>query len=398
MCRLLACTITAALCGCSASLCEPPRQVVTPSSSTERGTLQYGQFQFEETSQSWVNQSLVARSDGSVVCVTCSGIFSIDGSFHQTASLEGASPSGVVVAPDDSIYTMVPGRDRGTTDIVALSRSGATHWRSTLGTRFERIGLAASNDSLYASAAPFDETSQLQTTTLFAFDAATGAQRTVATGVQLIGPAHRGVITIAPHELSAAPTVQQIDPAGNVAWSHTIHVSNGTLPAIGGSLGASDGGVIVFGTTIYNVDLGDLVIHIPAANINRDNGFVVAFDATGATRWGFAVDSGGVTHVAATAQGELLVASQRQVGGGLLSPQIDTYLAVATPAGVTRSLTIDGAGIQEILGLAAAPDGAAWIQVLNARSSDDDDELPPIAQIGDHGFPELGVYLFKIVP
>ena len=390
---VLVCMI-AILAGCSADLCQPPRQVVAPSSNTERGSLQFGQFQFEAVGFPRVTPSLAARADGGVACVTCNGIFSIDASFHSIGRLDSRDSGGVVAAPDHAIYAKVPGSQLGTTDIVALTASGTVRWRSTIGTPAEAVDLIGSDDSLYVNAAPRDDTSQLTQTTLFALDAATGAQRIVATGLSVIGPSHRGVIVVPPHEAMVQPTVQQIDPDGHLVWSHQIQSS--TPPAFLGTLATADGGVLVFGLVYANVDLGDRTI--PIANLHPENGFVAAFDATGATQWGFAVDSGGVTHVAVTPDGQLLVASERQVGGGLFSPEIDTYLAVATTAGVIRSLTIDGFGAQQIRGLAAAPDGTAWIQVDNARTSDSPNEPPSILQIGGKHFPEEGSYLFKIVP
>lgn len=69
---------------------------------------------------------------------------------------------------------------------------------------------------------------------------------------------------------------------------------------------------------------------------------------------------------------------------------------MATPAGISRTLRIDGSGHQVIGGLAAAPDGTVWVQV----SSFVDDDLPPepVFQIGDHIFMDPGEYLFQIVP
>ena len=393
MCRILACVTPAILAACSTDLCQPPRQVVAPSSSTEPGSLQFGQFQFEAAIRSPVTRSLAAGSDGIVACATCSGIFSIDTSYHSIGSLDTRGVGGVV-AHDDAIYAKIPGSQLDTTDIVAFSPSGTPRWRSTLGTAPESVDLIASDDSVYVSAVPRDSTSQLTQRTLFAIDAATGAQRTVATGLHVIGPSHRGVIAVALSDSRPQRTVQQIDPDGNVVWSHSIQSTLG--PELASTLATADGLVAVFGLVFSDVDLGERTI--PIVNINRENGFVAAFDATGATQWAFPVDSGGVTHVATTPQGQLLVASQRQVGGGLLSPEIDTYLSVATTAGVVRSLTIDGVGIQEIRGLAAAPDGTAWIQVDNLITSDSENEPPAILQVSGKHFPEVGTYLFKIVP
>jgi hypothetical protein len=389
MWRVLTCTIAAALCGCTTDPCDHHDQVVAPSSSTEPGTLQSGQLLSGTSTQRSDTPALVARSDGTVVCVTCAGIVMFDPLLRPIGSIDTAGPSGVAVAADDSIYAVLPGGVAGTADIAAISPSGAVRWRSTVHVASPMVRLIASDDGLYAGGQSFPR-DQLPQTTLIAIDPATGAQRSLATGVTPLGPAHRGVMALA----SASPlTVQQIAPDGSVAWSHAIQ---GSTVELAGSVATPDGGVIVYGTSYSAIDLGDRTVTVPRPNV--DNGIVVAFDASGATQWAFAVGTGGITHLARTAGGELLIASEHQVGGGLNSPQIDTYLAIATPTGVTRSLTIDGAGIQEILGLAAAPDGAAWITVQNEPTGDSPNELPPIAQIGEHRFPNLGTYLFKIVP
>ena len=69
--------------------------------------------------------------------------------------------------------------------------------------------------------------SALPQPTLFAIDPATGALRTVAStgarNVAVIGPAHRGVIARA---LADPPAVQQLDPTGNVVWSHPLRADN----------------------------------------------------------------------------------------------------------------------------------------------------------------------------
>jgi outer membrane protein assembly factor BamB len=218
--------------------------------------------------------------------------------------------------------------------------------------------------------------------------------------VAVIGPAHRGVIARA---LADPPAVQQLDPTGNVVWSHPLRADN--PPEINGSLPSADGGVIVFGTLFGDLDLGELTIHFTPGDVS--DGFIVSFDATGATRWGYAVPDAGVARLTAigatkpgNAAGEdrFVATGQRQVGGSQLAPDIDSYLILATTAGVTRQLAIGGPGIQDLLAMAAAPDGAVWAQVLNVASTDDRPEPAPVVEIGEHRFTDSGVYLFKIVP
>jgi hypothetical protein len=393
------CVITAALCGCSANVCDDPDEVVAPSSSTAPGTVQRGLRQSDDVARSAA--SLAVRSDGTVICVTCASIATFDPSLRQLGRVAAQGRAGVVVTADDSIFAVRLGSEPGTIDIIALSPAGTIRWRSPVDS--EAVDLFASDDNLYAVARLADANGQQRPRTVFAVDPATGALHTIATTFSPIGPAHRGILAV-----SAVPGppgslgIDQIDPAGNIAWSHIVRSFVG---AFAGSAPIADGGVIVFGSTYSDVDLGDATITIPARD--RENGFVAAFDATGATRWAFAVETGGVTHlavaadaapgVAVTADSRLFIAS-RTVSGSDLSPRIDSHLAVATPAGVTRSLTIDGDGDQKIIGLAAAVDGAAWIQLENTRSIGDFDDEPPLAHIGSLRFPAPGLYLFELVP
>jgi hypothetical protein len=399
--RSLAWAVAVILAACGADPCPPVGRVVASSTSTDPGTVQSGLLQASDDWQLSATAALAVRSDGTVICVTCTGVVTLGPSLRRLGGLGTPGPAGVVVARDDSIFAVVPGDDIETTDVVALDPTGQIRWRSTLGTRTVSVKLIASDDGLYAWAQPFTQQSALQHVTLFAIDPTTGALRSVATDAAVIGPAHRGVIARAPADPAA---LQQLDPAGNIVWSHPFRAFHS--PEINGSLPSADGGVIVFGTIFSDLDLGDLMIRFTPGDVS--DGVIISFDATGATRWGYAAHNGGIAQLTAISgadrQGDpagedrFIAAGQRQVGGGLLSPDIDSYLILATPTGVTRQLTIGGPGIQDLFAIAAAPDGAVWAQVLNVISTDDHPEPAPVIEIGDHRFADSGVYLFKIVP
>lgn len=363
--------------------------------------MQSGVLQSSGAWQHSATPALAVRSDGTVVCVTCTGVVAFEPSLRQRGGLDATGPAGVVVAHDDSIFAVVPGTDVDTTEIVALEPTGQIRWRSTIGTRTVSVKLIASDDGLYAWAQRFSQMSRLPESTLFAVDTATGALRSMATDVGVIGPAHRGVIGGA---ATSAPAVAQLDPTGKVVWSHAI--GGFIRPALNGSLPTADGGVIVFGTIFGELDLGDLTIPWTPGPVSR--GVIIRFDANGATQWGYAVDDGGVTQLVAIAAADpqrgiageerFVAAGGRQVGGSMFSPDDDSFLTVATSAGVTRQLTLGGRGIQDLFGIAAAPDGAVWVQLLNLTSADEGDDPPPILEIGDQQFTDSGVLLFKIVP
>jgi hypothetical protein len=73
----------------------------------------------------------------------------------------------------------------------------------------------------------------------------------------------------------------------------------------------------------------------------------------------------------------------------------ESFLSLATPAGIVRTHRIGGVADQDIMGLAASTDGLAWVQVSSYGGEDQPD---PVLRIGEHEFEEAGTYLFGIVP
>ena len=151
-----------------------------------------------------------------------------------------------------------------------------------------------------------------------------------------------------------------------------------------------DGGVVVYGNAGSSADFGDLTFGSGA--------FVASFDRTGATQWAFSVQDLDVLRgIAVSRTGDILIGSQIGERSLSVSSRVDTYVSIATPAGVFRTVKLDGAGAQLFATLAAASDGTAWVQVRNARSEFPVSDPDPAMQIGDQTFTDEGTYLLKIV-
>lgn len=374
MWQVMVCSVAVVFAGCADDTCGLG-EVIERSSSTEPGTLQQG-IKYESLAP-W---AVAARSDGGVVCVTCNGLVAFD------AQLRGARadvdmPRGVAVAPDDAIYALTPGANPDVAELVALSPAGEQRWKTEI-SRNSTQGLAvfvATTEGPYVTATVGGA--------ITGFDAATGARRRVASGQSLLGAAHGGVYT-AEREAPGAVALHHLDPDGNATWSRTLASTTDGLE-LRGAVASPDGGAVVFGSTPWTLDLGDRTLPVTRSPTE----FVAAFDASGATRWAFA-PSFYIRSMAATAQGDLLIAGV--TGGGVVGPASDAYLSLVTADGaVVRTLSITGSGHQSIAAVAPTPDGLAWLQI---NSSSDDNQPPPVMQIGDHTFAEAGTYLFKLVP
>jgi hypothetical protein len=85
-------------CNVSGSYCEQPHLVLS-SSDTQPGTVRAAAvFRTYAT-------GVAALSDGSVVCLTCTGPVVLDVGLHQTRGIDQISPY-VAVGPDDTIYAL----------------------------------------------------------------------------------------------------------------------------------------------------------------------------------------------------------------------------------------------------------------------------------------------------
>ncbi|HEX8106361.1 MAG TPA: hypothetical protein VF516_01485 [Kofleriaceae bacterium] len=367
------------------------KQVVAPSSSREPGTLQYGVLHSQGTFFDVPISSapVAVRSDGSVVGATCSGVVAFDATLHETGRVDLDSRSNafavnVAVAPDDAVYALVPEGMIRIDDLDHVSTAREARWITPVGAT---LGvLVAGTEGPYTEP-DSDFGVPPQNFTIHGFDALTGQPRTVASGQYLLAAARGGGVFTVEQQGKQSATLRRLDPDGTAVWSRTLTSTFDGL-VIQGAAAAADGGVIVFGDSPTPVDFGDRTLASPGQ-------FVAGFDVSGMTRWGF-TSASFITHIAQTAQGEILIAGDTALGGGEGAFSTDASLSVATQAGISRTLYIRGPGDQRITGLAATPDGFAWIAVTNFRH--DDPEPEPVIQIGAHTFPDSGGYLFKIVP
>ncbi|MGH7634514.1 MAG: hypothetical protein ACRENC_12340, partial [Gemmatimonadaceae bacterium] len=380
----------AAACSSPDTHCEV-KQVVTPSSSREPGTLQYGVLHSRGQFGPSLWNSVAARSDGRVACVTCSGIVAFDAMLRETGRVDGAF--GIFAsAPDDTVYALASGAIIRMADLDHLSAASVQQWPAPVEPTITSVIVAGAEgpytgmriDSMFGTSA--------SDPAVRGFDAMTGQPRTVASGQFLLAAEPGGGVLTAEGQRTQTATLRRLDPSGMVVWSRTLSSNEGLT--IYGAAVAADGGVSVFGQSGSAVDFGD-------HTLSSSGWFVAGFDASGATQWAFpyAVPAVGtspnfITHIAQTADGALVIAGQEGVLGGI-PPNVDSTLSVATPAGISRTLRVSGSGHQTIDGLAAAPDGAMWVYV----SSFVDDDVPdPVLYIGDHIFTDPGGYLFKLVP
>lgn len=386
MWRVIACVVISVLAACTSEDCDEPLEILAPSSGSGPGALRLGML-MSRTPYAMSQQPLAARSDGSVVCSTCSGIVVLDGDLREIGRtrLGGAS---IVVAPDDSTYAITPGADFRGAEVVALSALGEPRWTVPIAPRPFKI-VAGTEGPYVGVLVPRTDGSVLPMGTIIELDAATGEPRTVTTGHVLLGASRLGALTvtteIAP---SLTVTVHQLDRAGIVVWSHALAAGSSTVQ-LGGALGTPDGGAIIFGSTPAMLDFGDHTLAVT----RFPSSFVAGFDADGQTRWAFEIGALRIMSAALTAQGEILIATFQ--GGSYPGPEADAYLHVATPSGVMRTLTVDGPGNQFIHGVADASDGLAWLQVDTGRF--DDNWPDPVMQIADRSFPVEGTYLLKLV-
>jgi len=364
------------------------KHVVASSSSSEPGTLQYGvRHSPDNVLVPLFDGSVAVRSDGSGLCATCSGIVAFDATLHEMGRVDlGPQGSGFVaqlaVAPDDAVYAIVPGGIIRIDDLAQVSTVSAARWMAPVGASGV---IVAGTEGPYTGPG-YDFGSPVQDFTIRGFDALTGQPRTIASGQYLLAAARGGgVFTVEPQGQQST-TLRRLGPDGLVSWSRTLASADGL--SIDGAVATADGGVNVSGSSSSAVDFGDHTLASPGA-------FVAGFDVAGVTQWAFTA-APFVTHIALTAQGEILMAGDTAPGGGEGTLSTDAFLSVATPAGISRTLHITGPGDQRITALAAAPDGSAWINVGNFRH--DDAEPDPMMQIGDHTFSEAGGYLFKIEP
>jgi hypothetical protein len=347
--------------------CTDPIEVVS-SSDSQPGTLRAG-IKIRS-----YQDALASRADGSVVCLTCTGLMTLDSQLREKSRIETAPPTNVVTTPDGSIYatTSTASANGAIYELVAVSPENRPKWQ---------VALPAPSAGIVADArGPYVQHGSMIT----GFDAATGESRTISAGAQkLIGGASDGVFTV--EETQEAVTLRHIASGGDVVWQRMVKGGR-----ITGSAAAPGGGHVFIGGAGGPLDLGDRVLPSPDG---KWFGFVVGIDPGGVTQWAFAVSSTSLSHVAVTPQGDILLAGSIGIQA---EHHFDAFLSTATPAGLVRTLRFSGPSDQEVIALTASPDGLAWVMV-SSRSSLEGDPAA-VLEINGHEFDEPGDYLFGIVP
>jgi hypothetical protein len=375
----LCCLATA--CGTSGDLPPPcvADRIVPSSSSREPGTLQDGLILSRDDASVRGDDpatpfTVAARPGGGVLCAMCGGVVAFTADLDRHVRVDTGGPARIAVAPDDGFYALVHEAATGGTNLVAYSGANEVRWTQPLAG--DPSGVSAAAEGPYVQLA----------SNILGFDALTGELRSTATVEGgLIASARGSVFTTTAGQ--NAVTLRRLDPAGGVMWSHTITAVTNDPWLIQGYAANADGAMVIFGSTSTTLDFGDRMF------VPHGNWFIAGFDATGATQGAFSYNTF-TTHIAVTAQGEILIAGQDIP----VQADVETnaVLSVATLDGISRTLHIDGPGPQVIDGLTVTPDGIAWISVSTYKF--DYDTQDPVMQLGGQTFTEAGAYLFKIVP
>jgi hypothetical protein len=353
------------------------------SSGTAPGTLLSG-----IRSESSVSMFAV-RSDGSLVCTTCSGLVVLDPELRQIGHASPPSIHRLAIAPDDAMYGLEGESERDHAQLVALSPAGQVRWTAPIALAEGAGGLVAGVEGPYVvEAVRASGGSAVTGLAIERFDPATGERHTVASNQALLGAAHGGGVFTRESPDAHSATLHRLDAAGTPVWSRTLASTriNDSLD-LRGAVATPDGGAVVFGVSQGTIDFGDRTL-IP----DGMGYFVAGLDSAGATRWAFS-PLFRVGYLAVSGNDQILLATEPNDWNFRFA---DPALAVATPAGISRTLNFTGPGLQQAEGLAVTPDGLVWLQILN--SPDPDLGGPSTMHVGDLTFTDPGTYLFKIVP
>jgi len=375
-----------AIAGCTDSLeCKRAHRVLQ-SEGNEPGTLRAA------TVFQAAYPAIAPMSDGSVVCLTCTGFVVMD----RTLDVQregGEPPYSVAVGSDDTIYVaQLPNRYKADTsegselDLVAFEPGGARRWRQPLPDRSSAHLISAVPQGVYVETSDGVE--------LFA--AATGERRVVSPR-SVLAADHNGLFTVTPNQDGATEaTLHRLDLTGALQWERTWKSPGGV--GISAAVTTPEGGLIVVGAAGKSIDFGDRTLSDPVLGV-----FLASIDASGATQWAYALASHGLpnetyslpSHLALMPSGDVLLAGELSTGQRFPFQLRDAYLAIASPTGFIRPHLIVGAGDQRIVGLAAGSDGAAWLEVANEPI---EGEADAEMRFGDHEFHEADIYVFAIVP
>jgi hypothetical protein len=357
--------------GCDTSYCEQPHRVAS-SSDPRPGTVRAA-----AVLRTYAN-GVAALSDGSVVCLTCTGPVILDGALHPSHAIDRVS-SHVAVGPDDTVYALVGGSapfGTGSQSVAAFTRDGTLRWQTAL-----QIGALSSivptRDAIYVPGV----------TGTAVLEPSTGQARSFpGSGIVVAGQAD--VFTVDSRSFTSRLTVRHLDAAGAVLWARSWTSATPQL-IVYDAVATPDGGVIVVGRAEATIDFGDRMLEGPAARLLN---FAVGVDAAGATQWAFSLPVVYSVRVALTPTGEILISGRAASGG---DAGTDAFLIVATPAGIDHSYSIGGPADQDVYDMSVSSDGVAWLLVLN---SDGEDTPDAVLKVGDHSFDDSGSYVIGIVP
>jgi hypothetical protein len=100
--------------------------------------------------------------------------------------------------------------------------------------------------------------------------------------------------------------------------------------------------------------------------------------------------------MALTPRGDVVVTGEFEgsAARSLFDDDYDSFVAIATPAGLARRYEFIGAGMQMTAGLAVAADGQPWVAIDSERFAE---SRALEMAIGERRFVEEGRYLFKLV-
>ncbi len=372
MWRVIACAAVWTLSGCGSEDCGELHQVMVGSSGTAPGTLLSG-IRYETSASTFA-----VRSDGSLVCPTCSGLLMLDPELHMIGRAGPPRIDRLVIAPDDAMYGLTIEPIAGNSQLFALSPAGQVLWKSPFAWAAAFVDLAAGAEGAYAMELVQASGGSGVSGVVERFDAMTGERHTLATNQLLLGVANGGGVFTFDSSSFESATLHSLDMAGNPVWSRTL--TAGSIRLLG-AVATPDGGVVLFGVSDGDVDFGDRTLAFEG-----QGSFVAGFDGAGVTQWAFSAPYH-VTSLAVNGD-EILLTT--------LDNEADATFAVATPAGISHTLNFTGPGLQEAAGLAVTPDGLVWLQIRN--SQDPNTGVPPVMHAGDLTFPDPGTYLFKLVP
>jgi hypothetical protein len=364
---------------CSPDPCEPER--LGSCSDCGPGQIRHG---VRFGGYGWLDTH--ATTGGGVACEACDVIYTFDRRGNEVRAVAIENVVDIAVASSGEMYALtqftppydIEFEERPASDwsLVALDDMGAERWRVALETTTISFYIKAAPEGPYAvKGSEFGGM-------LTAFDpnGVPRWSRELTDGFEPDG--HGGVFVFKhvfePHVASAQPAITLIDGVtGAERWNRTFTVYNDNLVYNAAmfvtAANTTPAGELVVGGAFegISIDLGGRVL----TTTMRMDGFVAAFDASGATR--FAHTTGlGINAVAAVGDA-VAIAGRYEREVGVLPPagyEPDGYLALFDQAGAIRVHHVGGDSIRP-LRLDDAGDGSVWASVYAQATDPDEREL-----------------------